>query len=417
LAARARGGIVVRTDVITIGSTGGTMRTRTAILPALALGGAALVAVLTRPAAGTAAESPADELGMRVGAATLQSAGQLTFGPDGTLFVADSRGATLWALDVADTRTIKVDAAHHVIRDLDAKVAAALGTTRDRVRFHDMARHPKTGALYFSVSRLEDGADAYDYAGARPAIVRASSSDAVDVIDLSGIRHASAPVPAAPAATDTTPWGQPKWRLAVTDLAFVDGQLWVAGLSNEQFASALRRVPFPFTGESKPSLNTVEIYHTSHDRWETASPITAFLPVTIGGTPTILAGYGCSPIATFRQADFATAKHLKGRTVAELGGGSRPVDMLRYTKEGKEYILVANSDRTLMRIDPEEIARAPEITTPVKQAFQPAGVGYLPVASSGVIAIDDLNDTHVAVLRRDTESGAIEVVAYGKEWL
>jgi hypothetical protein len=201
----------------------------------------------------------------------------------------------------------------------------------------------------------------------------------------------------------------------MTDLAFVDGELWVAGLSNEQFNSALRRLPFPFSRDGK--LTTVEIYHTSHDRWETAAPITAFMPIVLDGTPSILAGYGCSPIAVFRRSELAAGGHRKGRTVAELGGGNRPIDMIRYEKEGKEWILVANNNRTLMRLDPQEIARAPELTTPVKQAFQPAGVGYLPVASTGVMQIEDFGPEYIAVMLRDTESGAVNIVTYGKEWL
>jgi hypothetical protein len=70
-----------------------------------------------------------------------------------------------------------------------------------------------------------------------------------------------------------------------------------------------------------------------------------------------------------------------------------------------------------MRLDPQELAKAPEMTMPVKQAFQPAGVGYLPVASTGVMQIEDYGPEFIAVMQRDTESGAVNVVTYGKEWL
>ena len=35
----------------------------------------------------------------------------------------------------------------------------------------------------------------------------------------------------------------------VTDMAYVDGTLLIAGLSNEEFSSKLRRIPFPFSAE------------------------------------------------------------------------------------------------------------------------------------------------------------------------
>jgi len=389
------------------------MRPLARLWPLAALGGSLLLAAALPGRLASAPDDRPDALGMRLGALRLQSAGGLTFAPDGILFLADGRAGTLHALALPDSGPATFEG-RALAEDLDAKVAALLGTTRDRVRFADMARHPKSGALYLSVSRESD-------AGPAPALVRVGGADAVTLVSLERVRHSSTPVPSVPAKDAKTPWGQPQWALAITDLAFADGELWVAGLSNEQFASALRRVPFPFPADAKAAsgakVTTVEIYHTSHDKWETAAPIDAFLPVTIGGTPMLLAGYGCSPIATFRRADFTEGKHLRGRTVAELGGGNRPTDMLAYESKGKQWILVANSHRTLMRIDPEELARAPEMKTPVKQAYQPAGVGYLPVASAGVMAIEDLSPESIAVLERDIETGAVHLMALQKRWL
>jgi hypothetical protein len=370
--------------------------------------GTAALLVLPAPVPPAAPDAP-DALGMRVAALELQSAGAMTFSPDGMLFLADSRAGQLHAVDVADAGAARFGQNRALAADLDRKVAAALGTTRDQVRFRDMAVHPRTRNIYFTVARageddVEDGV----------ALVRVSGPDAVEVIDLGRIRHSSITLPAAPSRDEKTPWGQPKWVLSVTDLSFVDGQLWVAGLSNEQFASALRRVPFPFAA---PALTTVEIYHTSHDKYETASPITAFLPLTLGGTPMILAGYGCSPIATFSRAELAKGGHVRGRTVAELGGGNRPIDIISYQREGKERILIANSDRTLMRIDPADIVAAPAMTTPVSQAYEPAGVKYLPVASAGVMQLDDFDDRLVAVLQRDIESGAVHLMGLQKQWM
>ncbi|MEO8452651.1 MAG: hypothetical protein ABI647_22855 [Gemmatimonadota bacterium] len=347
-----------------------------------------------------------DARGMRFGAAPVQSLGAMTFGPDGTLFIADPRGAALFAFDPSDKGTATYGE-QYLSRDIDQKVAAALGTTRDRVRFNDMAVNPISHNIFLTVSRVDGDT--------KPALIRLSGSDAVEVVDLSHVKFATTPLPEAPSPDGKTPWGQPQWTLSVTHMAFADGELLVAGLSNEQFASALRRVPFPFSKAA--SINTVEIYHTSHNKWETAAPIEAFVPITIGGTPMIVAGYGCSPIATFKRADLASTKHLRGRTVAELGGGNRPIDIIRYQRDGKEWILVANSHRTLMRIDPSLIAAAPEMTKPVSQAYEPGGVTYLPVASAGVMQIDDFNSDFVAVLQRDIESGAVNLMALQKRWL
>jgi hypothetical protein len=361
-----------------------------------------LLAVLT----GARATTP-DARGLRLGNAAAESLGAMTFGPDGTLFIADQKAAALYAFDPDDRGTASFGE-RALAPGLDRKVAALLGTTADRIRFRDMAVHPKSRNVYLTVAREDDQAE-------QPALVRIKGPNAIELVDLRNIKFATTPIPEAPSRDAKTPWGQPQWTMAVTDLAFADGQLYVAGLSNEQFASALRRVPFPF-GKSG-SINTVEIFHTSHDKWETAAPISAFVPLTVGGTPMILAGYGCSPIATFDRAALATNKHLRGRTVAELGGGNRPVDLITYRRNGQDWVLIANSHRTLMRIAVDEIAKAPAMTKAVDQAYEPGGLGYLPIASSGVMHIADLGEEYVAVLQRDVESGSVDLVAMSKKWL
>lgn len=354
-----------------------------------------------------AARTTTDANGLRRGAAPVQTLGAMTFAPNGTLFIADNRAAALHAFDPGDKGSATFGD-RFLSRDVDQKVAALLGTTKDRIRFHDMAVHPQSKNIYLTVSRLDGTAS-------QPALVRVKGPEQLEIVNLDDIKFATTPIPGAPSRDANTAWGQPQWTLSVTDLAFVDGEVLVAGLSNEQFASALRRVPFPFgkTG----GLTTVEIYHTSHDKWETASPIEAFLPITIGGTPMIVAGYGCSPIATFQRSELASSKHLRGKTVAELGGGNRPIDIVSYTNKGKEWILIANSHRTLMRLDPTAIAAAPAMTTPVSQAYEAAGVSYLSVSSAGVMQIDDFDADMMVSLQRDVETGAVHLVSLRKQWL
>ncbi len=347
-----------------------------------------------------------DALGMHLSAVKLTSAGAMTFNAEGILFLADSRTGTLFAVDPAETGKAEYSD-RPMVSDLDLKVAGLMGTTRDKIRFGDMARNPKTGSLYFTVSRVADGEH-------QSALVRARGSNQVELVNLDNIKNSSAPLPQAPGKDAKTAWGQPQWMYSITDLTFVDGELWVAGLTNEEFSSGLRRIPFPFGKNA--SVTSVEIFHTSHNRWETASPITSFLPITLNGTPSLLAGYGCSPVAAFSQADLKKGGHLRGRTVAELGGGNQPVDMVQYESNGKKWVLIANSDRTLMRMDPEEIAKAPGMTVGVDAAFKSGGVGYLSISGVGVMHVVDAGDA-IAVLKRDTETGAVEVAKYEKKWL
>ena len=377
---------------------------------------AGLATILTTRGSSNAADLPSlsdraapPTSAMHVGAIQLQSAGVMSFSGDGTLFLADPRAAVVYAIDVAEsfrdtTKTgVRID-------DVDGKIAAALGTTRDQIRIVDMVAHPLSQSLYFSLTRGR-GNDAV------PVLVSVTKADEkVTVLPLESIRHARADIPHAPSLDAKTPWGAPQRSFSVTDIALVDGEVYVAGLGNEEFASTLRRLPYPFKGTG--ASTTVEMFHTSHDKYETAAPIESFVPIDLAGKPSLVAGYGCSPIVTVARAELADRKHVRGKTVAELGGGNRPFDMIRYTNlKGKEYILVANSNRTLTRLDPTEIASAKAMTTAVKQAWEPAGVGYLPVAIVGVLQLDNYNAANVVMLRRDIETGELKVVSQGLNWL
>jgi hypothetical protein len=382
-------------------------------LARVTLSAAALASVLATRGSSNAADLPDRALpptsAMHVGAIELQSAGVMSFSGDGTLFLADPRGAAIYAIDVAESLR---DTSKTGVRidDIDGKIAAALGTTRDQIRIVDMVAHPLSQSLYFSLTRGKGDV-------AIPVLVSVTKVDEkVTVLPLENIRHARSEIPHAPLPDAKTPWGESQRSFSVTDIALVDGEVYVAGLGNEQFASTLRRLPYPF-GRAGAST-TVEMFHTSHDRYETAAPIESFVPIDLAGKPSLVAGYGCSPIVTVARAELADRRHVRGKTVAELGGGNRPFDMIRYTNpKGKEYILVANSNRTLTRFDPAEIASAKAMTTAVKQAWQPAGVGYLPVAIVGVMQLDNYNASNIVMLQRDIQTGSLKVVSQGLNWL
>ena len=70
-------------------------------------------------------------------------------------------------------------------------------------------------------------------------------------------------------------------------MSYVDGKLLVAGLSNEEFTSDMRTIPFPFKNVDKGT--GVRIWHSAHGRYETASPVRTFVPYTIDKQQFILA--------------------------------------------------------------------------------------------------------------------------------
>ncbi|HSC26120.1 MAG TPA: hypothetical protein VLD67_02535 [Vicinamibacterales bacterium] len=323
--------------------------------------------------------------------------GPLAFAPDGTLFAADTQSAAIFALDLGSSATGGAPGAKNVAA-VDQKIAAILGTEAREILVTDLAVHPKTRNAYISVMRGQ-GADA------RPALLRIDGAGAIDVVRMEGMKFSRAELPNAPQAT---PGARRSPRTdSITDMAFVDGRLLVAGLSNEEFASKLRAISYPFAGVDNGT--SVEIYHGNHGQFETRSPVYTFVPYRLDGTPHLIAGYLCTPLVKFPLASLKAGAKVTGTTIAELGNRNRPLDMIVYKKDGQEFLLMANNSRGVMKIPTASFTSAQGITSRVES--ETGGVGFEPVAHmKGVEQLDLLDDTHTIVLARG-EGGVLNLEA------
>ncbi len=338
----------------------------------------------------------------------VKHAGVMAFGPEGVLFLGDSKSGAVFALDVADNAAGS-DSEPIRLNSIDQKVAQMLGAASDQVMFNDLAVHPKSKNVYLSVSRGR-GDDA------QPALLRVHQSGKIEEVRLDKIRYSKADVSNAPAEDAKDRRGRSLRTQAITDLSFADGHVYVAGLSNEEFASNLRRIPFPF--KDKMAASSVEIYHGAHGKYETHAPIRTFMHYELDEEPHILAAYTCTPLVAFPTKALDDADHVKGKTVAELGSGNRPLDILSFKGgDEKEYILLSNSNRTLMKIDPQDIPKTDAITEPVKGRNSTAGVDFTAVSQVGILQMDNLNDANVVVLKRDMNSGALNLLSIAKRRL
>ena len=348
------------------------------------------------------------ELGLRRGRVDLRSAGPITFGPAGILFLADNAAASVFAVDVADPGP-EGGSEPFDLADVDARVCSFLGCEPGDVAIKDMAVHPLTHNVYLSVQRGHGEA-------AQPVLVRISRLDgAVADVPLDDVPFAAAAIGDAPAEDDerldiTLPLGdegeevqfatikirlvrQPIRTATVTDMAYAGGGLLIAGLSNEEFSAKLRRIPFPFTDGATGS--SLEIYHVSHGRWETEAPIRAFVPYDGGAS--ILASYTCTPVVHFRLADLTDGAKAVGRTVAELGAVNQPLDMVSFVQDGEEYLLVANTAHGLVKIACRDIDSQPPLTEPK----QPVGVPRETKDLRGIRRLANLGGSHVLALQCD----------------
>lgn len=327
--------------------------------------------------------------GMTTGDPGIQSIGSLAFGPDGVLLIGDSISGSIVAVDLQD-RAPNGEASELEVRDIDEKLASMLGTTARRVRINDLAVNPVSQNTYLSVTR--GGADGGNL------LIRVTPAGDLTDVDLSNVAFDKKVINSVVSPEKKNRRGRSLRSEAITDIAYVDGVVYIAGLSNEEFASTLRRVSYPF--DQKETATSLEIFHAAHKKYETHSPIRTLLPYELESVPHLLAAYTCTPLVTFTMDELTDGAHVKGKTVAELGSGNRPLDMVTYEKDGKDYILLANSNRTLMKIDPRDIAKAPAITEPTTERYATDGVEYIAVAQVGVQQLDNLNADHVLVLQR-----------------
>ena len=357
------------------------------------------VAVAVTATLASAAKAAAS-YGMTKGAPDIKSVGPLAFGPAGVLFVADPVGAKVFALDVGAGRAM---AAQPVSIDkLDMRLAAFLGAAPADIAVRDVAVQPGSNIVFISVMRGSGAA-------AVPALVKIDAKGELSQVALTNIAFAQTTVEKAPGLDDKRTAGrQPLRSVTVTDLAYTDGTVLIAGASNEEFTSAFRRVAFPFNGAAQ--LNSLEIFHVSHGRFETASPITSFVPY--GGAGSVLAAYTCTPLVQFSLTGAAAGSQVKGKSVADLGPGSTPTDMLHFRQGGEDYFLVANSRHPLMKVARRDIDKQEAL---IKQADH-VGAARKELPQAGVSRLANLGDGHVLMMQQDPAAG-LSLRSYAVETL
>ena len=327
----------------------------------------------------------ADQYGLEKGKAELQSANVIAFGPDGILFVGDSKAAKIIALQTGD-KPGDPSKVSHSLDDLSGKIAGQLGV--DKADILDIAVNPLSGHLFVSVGTAKG-----------PQLVMLDGSGAIVPLDLGNIALSSIDLPNAPEdkVTGEGRRARNNRMSAVTDLAFVDGQILVSGMSNDpNAASTVRSFAFPFNGKAEST--GLQIYHGAHGQLESLAPIRTFVPFIIDGQANVLAGFVCTPLVKFPVSAISSGDSVRGTTIAELGNRNQPLDMIAYKKGGEDFLLLANSARGVMKISTKEVDRAQGIESPVGGGGT-AGQTYETIeAWKGVVQLDRLNDGHAVIV-------------------
>ncbi|MBL8850303.1 MAG: hypothetical protein JNG89_11490 [Planctomycetaceae bacterium] len=345
---------------------------------------------------GAATASAADVYGLEKGTPDLKSADVLAFGPGGILFVGDTQSAAVFAIQTGDKSGTPADAKFN-IDGLNVKIAEKLGGSSQDLAISDLAVNPATGNVFVAVKN-----------GGNPALVKIDGAGDISQFSLENVPFSVASLPDAPAPGEIEVGGRKRNLRAdvITDIAFVDGQLLVTGTSSGESAAAVRSFAFPFSEVEQAAA--LEIFHAAHGRSENYAVPRTFVPFNIGGEPNLLAGFVCTPLVRFPVADVQPGNEIKGKTVAELGNRNRPLDMIVYEQDGKNYLLLINSARGTMKISTEKIEANAGITEPVGGGGT-AGQSYETIdALAGAQQLDKLSDTHAVVLVQ-TDSGAMDL--------
>ena len=134
----------------------------------------------------------------------------------------------------------------------------------------------------------------------------------------------------------------------------------------------------------------------------------------MAGQGALLAGYGCAPIALFDRVACGRT-HVRGRRWPSSAAAIAPTTWSGSSTTDRPAI-VANSDRTLMRIRAADLARRPP-SPGRNRMYESSGMPYVSIAQVGVVQLDDLNGGFAAGIQRNIATGALNLVSFPKRGL
>jgi hypothetical protein len=352
-----------------------------------------------------------------------QAAGALTFSPEGVLFVGDNKLGAVFAFET-ERGVAPASLDPFLFESIDEKIATALGVAAKSLVMNGMAVHPVTREPYLSLGvrngdRLEPALVSVSLAGEVHPFHLSSSRVTVhrltDVPDESKTfksRAGSFPYP--PAEVFEEKGRTPLRSMTIVDLKFHDGEVFVAGVSNQEFSSTLRRIAYPFTGAV--SETHVEIYHLAHGLYETRAPIRTMQFATINGEDTLVAAYACSPLVTIPVSELKHGEKVRGKTIGDMGNG-QPISMVAYRDGDEDKLFITNLGRGPMIVPLSGIRSAEGFTPENRPAqgpmldqspFMPAGpVGKQVLFVGSSLRADLFSDRFFVSLTRYPDTGEL----------
>ncbi|MGV6832213.1 MAG: hypothetical protein ACWA5P_11715 [bacterium] len=326
----------------------------------------------------------------------------MTFGPEGILFIGDSAASQIIAVDLSSaTKATNEDL---YIEDIDTLLSNLLGADSDQVQIIDMVVNPMNENIYIGAQHSSG-----------KSFLFMVNNGTLEHVPMTSVSYSKTAVSNVVEADAKDRRGRPLRNLAITDIQYANNQIMISGLNNAEFASTFRAIPFPFSETQSDS--SLEIYHAAHGKYETHAPIKTFMTTSINNEPHIIASYTCTPLVVFPMKELQPGVHTKGRTVAELGNWNTPLDIIEMTKDGQRYLLMANTNRALMKFKVSDIEGFNStLTTRVAERAGTAGIDFINLPFVNVQQLDKLNEETFVFIQRGS-NGKLALRTSSNRWL
>lgn len=353
----------------------------------------------------------------------IESLGILCFNDEGILFAGDNWAGAVHAFDLGSEKPRSTDFALNIYR-IDEQIAALIGTTAKNIQIIDIAVHPISGEVYLSISRGHGQ-------GSQPGLLKVNAEEKIQVINLASLpcktkTLKNLPEPSRkvalrgmggspPSEKDRAKAQQSLRILSIVAMEFYQGELFVAGINNEEFCSVLRRMKYPF--DENEGISHIEMFHIVHDRYESRAPIRAMTIKQIDGQDQMVAAYTCSPLVLIPIAELKDKTKVRAKTVGDMGNG-QPIDMVPFQINGEEMLFVTNNSRSPLQIPlsglqnakglgDKDFERGVKLDTHPIMPYGPIGKSVM--FSGASLRIDLLNEHQFISLNRDFERGSLDL--------
>jgi hypothetical protein len=332
------------------------------------------------------------------------------FGDANTLFVGDSKSATLYAYSIAERQNSEAQNSYN-IHDLSTKISkfAKVGVMDILVR--DMAIHPTSKEAYIAF-------DTKTKNGYISQIIIVNQAGKIRQFDLANTKYTKIQLNDA-STSDIVFWDKTPMRsLTFTDIDYYKGKVYIAGMSNAEFSSALRVVDYPFN--SQVSTTSIEIFHAAHGQNETRAPIQTLQFVNLNNQDYILAAYTCTPLVLIPVKDLKNGAHIVGKTIAEMGFGNTPVDIIKFKSQDfnnqpYEGIILSNRNRSAQFVNMTDLAASANQPGIEYAGFKEhVGTPVINLPMTGFLKMEDQDDYHLVALRRNDDTGSLELLSFPK---